>query len=83
MRQHLNKLEIHSLTHRLTHSQTLSFVQKRLGQDRSGLVGTGQDRSGQVGTGQDRSGQVGTVQDRSGQVRTGDLWIKGFMDLDI
>ena len=47
MRQHLNKLEFHSLTHSQTNKQTLSFVQNRLGQDQSGKVRKGQDRSGQ------------------------------------
>ena len=44
MRQHLNKLEIHTLTHSQTHRQTLSFVQNRLGQDQSEQVRIGQEK---------------------------------------
>ena len=36
MRQHLNNCEIHKQTNKQTHSQTLSFVQNRTGQDKSG-----------------------------------------------
>ena len=67
MRQHLNKLETDSLID----SQTLSFFQKRLGQDRSGLERTGQDRSGKVRTSQDRSGQVRRCWDRSVDIGKG------------
>ena len=49
-----------NFTDRQTHSQTLSFVQSKLGKNQSGQVRTGRDRSGQVRTGRDGSGQVGT-----------------------